>query len=506
VHDLPDTEHALPDHDDAPAAHADAEQPPHGDAHAQAPPAHEGDAGDQMPPEHGTHATEMPLEHDGASGSAPAPADASAHESSPNADAAHAATAVLRVHGPILTPGAAHEIAEFGVGLLRGLADSASPLGIGGTAPTPMDHSKPFEVGRGVAQIGVGVTEVVTAVRGEVGGLLLDVTGVGTAAGVALNIGSAALAVQGVATITAGLHNLGSGGGSGGGGDVPVAHDSTSSQAPPSDHATTTAPATGEAQAPPHEGPANAAPGAEAPGAAHDGPPATPDGQEPPHDTPASDTPSTQATPDNQAPPGDPPATPHAQEPEHGPAAGADHPPPEAGHSPDVPQGTYDNANRLAPPIDAPHVGDAHRITPGALDAHGRPTGVDCVLKKSDLRPDAKGTNPDPAVGIERGIGYDVTHLLAREFGGTRSPENLTAGSQLSNRQIGDAATRPPSMRDVEIKVGQALNRGETVHYNVQLVYDGSSPYPSAFHMQARGSGPDGLNIDTVVRNWTHHR
>src|SRR5262249_33525699 len=34
---------------------------------------------------------------------------------------------------------------------------------------------------------------------------------------------------------------------------------------------------------------------------------------------------------------------------------------------------------------------------------------------------------------------------------------------------------------------------------------DGSAPMPVAFNVQARGSGPDGINIDTVVRNWTHH-
>jgi len=60
-------------------------------------------------------------------------------------------------------------------------------------------------------------------------------------------------------------------------------------------------------------------------------------------------------------------------------------------------------------------------------------------------------------------------------------------------------------MRRVEMDVRKAVEAGQTVHYRVTAIYEGNAPYPSAFHMQASGSGPDGIRIDTVIRNWTHH-
>ena len=43
------------------------------------------------------------------------------------------------------------------------------------------------------------------------------------------------------------------------------------------------------------------------------------------------------------------------------------------------------------------------------------------------------------------------------------------------------------------------------MRYRVVPIYDGNAPMPVAFSVQAQGSGDDGLNIDSVVRNWTHH-
>jgi hypothetical protein len=110
--------------------------------------------------------------------------------------------------------------------------------------------------------------------------------------------------------------------------------------------------------------------------------------------------------------------------------------------------------------------------------------------------------------GFEKGIGYEKTHLGAHELGFPSSAGNLVGASGQTNRFLGPKDTRPPNMRSVEMDVKSALDSGQTVHYRVKPIYDGDAPYPSAFHMQASGTEPDGspgIRIDTIVRNWTHH-
>lgn len=99
-------------------------------------------------------------------------------------------------------------VREFGVGLVRGLEDSASPFGIGGMLPTPMDGSNAFQIGRGLAQLGTGIVEFRAGASGEAAGVLMDATGVGAVEGVPLNIVSGALIAQGAGTAAVGLGNL----------------------------------------------------------------------------------------------------------------------------------------------------------------------------------------------------------------------------------------------------------------------------------------------------------
>ena len=63
------------------------------------------------------------------------------------------------------------QIGDFGVGVARGVEDALTPLGVGGMLPTPMDTSKPFELGRGLGQIGAGIGEMFVGGGGELLGL-----------------------------------------------------------------------------------------------------------------------------------------------------------------------------------------------------------------------------------------------------------------------------------------------------------------------------------------------
>jgi hypothetical protein len=165
--------------------------------------------------------------------------------------------------------------------------------------------------------------------------------------------------------------------------------------------------------------------------------------------------------------------------------------------------------SRLAEPLPAPQADDPSWYSVPKLDALQRATSVEAVMKAGDLprlpRPSLPDTLP---AGFEKGIGYEKTHLGAHELGFPSSAGNLVGASGQTNRFLGPKDTRPPNMRSVEMDVKSALDSGQTVHYRVKPIYDGDAPYPSAFHMQASGTEPDGspgIRIDTIVRNWTHH-
>jgi uncharacterized protein DUF4157/DNA/RNA non-specific endonuclease len=166
-------------------------------------------------------------------------------------------------------------------------------------------------------------------------------------------------------------------------------------------------------------------------------------------------------------------------------------------------------SSRLAPALEPPKASDPSWYSVPGLDASNRPRPVEAVLKKSEMDVGKRPSNPAHLeAGTEKGIGYEITHLGAHELGFPTAEGNLTTASGQTNRFLGPKDTRPPTMRRVEMDVMKAVNDGQTVHYRVTPIYDGSAPYPSAFHMQAEGSLPDGspgISIDTVVRNWTHH-
>jgi hypothetical protein len=158
--------------------------------------------------------------------------------------------------------------------------------------------------------------------------------------------------------------------------------------------------------------------------------------------------------------------------------------------------------SRLPPPIEAPQAGDGSWSWRGRNE-HGHRVS-DNVLNPSDLRegPRARHHLPNPE-GWEGRIGYHRSHLLADQFGGGRDVDNLFTGAGEAN-SYGSGDLRPPSMLDVEEEVAEALRAGQTVRYRITLIQSGVEGIPEAIVMQARGSG--GLDIDVVIRNWTHHR
>ena len=101
------------------------------------------------------------------------------------------------------------QIGEFAVGVVRGAEDALSPGGITGLLPTPMDDSKPFALGRGLGQMAAGVGEMAAGASAEVVGGLLDVTGIGAAVGVPVNVAGAAIIMQGGAAGMVGAKNFG---------------------------------------------------------------------------------------------------------------------------------------------------------------------------------------------------------------------------------------------------------------------------------------------------------
>jgi hypothetical protein len=112
--------------------------------------------------------------------------------------------------------------------------------------------------------------------------------------------------------------------------------------------------------------------------------------------------------------------------------------------------------------------------------------------------------------GYEKHLGYNKTHLGAHERSGREIPGSLATAAGETNT-FGNLPppampdVRPPNMPQIEMQVADALRSGQTVHYRVVPISHGSAPMPVAYIMQAQGTGPNAISINTVVRNWTHH-
>jgi hypothetical protein len=175
-------------------------------------------------------------------------------------------------------------------------------------------------------------------------------------------------------------------------------------------------------------------------------------------------------------------------------------PPELAGRTPVVVRRAVSRLGRL---FSAPRAGQPSSIRYLGLSPTGEPLGVHAILNVWDINTGPRPRLEDPH-GWEARLGYHRTHLLAHMLGGSRYRENLVTAAASANTYAG-GDLRPPNMLEFEWQIRHALEAGQTVEYRVIPIYEGQ-PMPVAIMMQARGSGPDGIVLDVVVRNATHHR
>jgi RHS repeat-associated protein len=102
------------------------------------------------------------------------------------------------------------ETVQFLGGVAAGTLSSFVPGGfliapVGQGTGVLKEPSRAFQAGYGAGEIATGIADIVTGVGGEIGGGLLDATGVGALVGIPINVASAAVIVQGAGNITAGI-------------------------------------------------------------------------------------------------------------------------------------------------------------------------------------------------------------------------------------------------------------------------------------------------------------
>ncbi|MGM0124405.1 DNA-entry nuclease [Enterococcus sp. AZ194] len=116
------------------------------------------------------------------------------------------------------------------------------------------------------------------------------------------------------------------------------------------------------------------------------------------------------------------------------------------------------------------------------LDSHNRPTGAEALLTKEMINTGTSANRDIRPPGFISGPKYDHSrgHLIAKQFGGSGDePKNLVT---LYQYPVND-----PYMNFYELKIRQALNKGETVRYRVTPVYEGKEKIPAAVDLEAKG-------------------
>jgi len=140
---------------------------------------------------------------------------------------------------------------------------------------------------------------------------------------------------------------------------------------------------------------------------------------------------------------------------------------------------------------------DAARRAPGgvnygALDALGRPTGIQASLTADMIGTGSSASRRIIPPGFSGGAaGQARGHLLGNQLGGSGTlPENLVTLLQ--------TPTNSPIMSGFEAQVRAAVASGQTVSYGVVPVYRGSSLVPSAVTLQAEGTGGFRLGVSIL--------
>jgi RHS repeat-associated protein len=135
--------------------------------------------------------------------------------------------------------------------------------------------------------------------------------------------------------------------------------------------------------------------------------------------------------------------------------------------------------------------------TAGGAAPAGRATGVEACLSPQALNINrvngviVRGNMPD-IPGMQDG--FDRSHLLAREFGGNNSPENLVPLYWQANQQNG-----PNQMGEVEDRIRAALQSKQRVYFLAVPQYNGLDPYVPTSIQITLGTAVTGLRNFTVI-------
>ncbi|WP_254612970.1 DNA/RNA non-specific endonuclease [Brevibacillus sp. HB1.1] len=130
----------------------------------------------------------------------------------------------------------------------------------------------------------------------------------------------------------------------------------------------------------------------------------------------------------------------------------------------------------------------------GELDHLNRPTGIVATITKDMIGTgsEALSSIKPPGSAGGKGTKHARGHLLAKILGGSgKDKRNLVTLFQ--------NPTNSPLMRDLELKIRDAVKDGEIIRYRVIPIYDGANPIPKAVTMQARGT--NGFQLDISILN-----
>ncbi|WP_162660373.1 DNA/RNA non-specific endonuclease [Tuwongella immobilis] len=108
------------------------------------------------------------------------------------------------------------------------------------------------------------------------------------------------------------------------------------------------------------------------------------------------------------------------------------------------------------------------------VDSLGRANEVNAYLDKSVLRAGTPATYTPP--GYDSSVGHAKGHLLANVLGGLGS--KLCGVNQLFHK-----TTNNSMMKKVENAVKRLLTAGDTVHYNVRVLYENFELVPYMLKM-----------------------
>jgi hypothetical protein len=148
-------------------------------------------------------------------------------------------------------------------------------------------------------------------------------------------------------------------------------------------------------------------------------------------------------------------------------------------------------AGRLSELAGAPLSAAESGIEYGALDALGRPTGVQATITQDMI---GTGTAANPSI-IPPGWSGNGTlfneargHLLGRQLGGSGDlAENLVTLQQ--------NPVNSPIMRGFENQVRGAVESGQVVRYSSTPIYNGTNLVPRGITLSGSGSGGFDLNV-----------